>query len=109
MQILKMLPHGKIAFYQNLGIVYFTERRPIHFFVKFKGFGISKKYVSELLNYDVNVDYVMFRYTNLDNQQSVYRIPLKNILTCIQYDYEGDKQYIIGTSKMQKLIGDNWQ
>ena len=80
---------------------YYTDRKPIHFFKIFHGFGISEHILDSL---PANVEWIVFRYHGKKERADygIERNKVRSIGT-IFFDKE-DKQFVINIDDMKKVV-----
>lgn len=79
--------------------VYITTRRPEHYFIKYKGFGISSHIIQRLLKMKVREVRIIYMG---ERGRTVYITPLMNFLIKGNIHYNGtDKQYVLSVIDME--------
>lgn len=84
-------------------LLYLTPRRPEHYFIKFRGFGLSTGLLRLLSKRGVRG--VIFIYTKKNGQQERFLTPLEAFYAhgTRWTDREADTQLILPLSRMQAL------
>lgn len=92
---------GKTVGYVT-GTKFVTHRRPEHFFVKFKGFGLSTAVINRLRR--ANVQNVLILYHKKNGEQSAYTAPLTAFYQHGRpwTDKQADTQLILPITQMNR-------
>lgn len=99
--------HGTINYSHEMGTCYVTHRRTEHYFIKYKGFGISN---SELeIAYNKRVYWIIIIYHNKKGEDIPHRIKMEDVKYLEEYDNKGDKQKMFPTEKMERLWKGEWK
>lgn len=99
--------HGIINYQHDMGTCYVTNRRKEHYFIKYKGFAISK---SELeIAFNKRVYWILIMYHREDGSTIPYRMKLDEVRYLEEYNNNGDLQKIIPLSIMEVQKGNGWE
>ena len=85
--------YGIINYQHRLGTTYVTERRPDHYFIKYKGFAISKSELDVLKEEEIY--WILIMYRNKKGVTIPHLVRRKEVEKQDEYNNKGDIQKII--------------
>lgn len=91
--------YGIINYEHAKGPTYVTKRQKKHYFIKFKGFGVSVNEIERLKQ--KGIKWIMISYYRKDGTNIPYYLKVEDTDYLEEYNHEGDIQKILPIKGMQ--------